>query len=53
MKKRCLALLLALSLVTAFCSVPVLALEDRASKTLSSYLAVMEPGNTSGKILFT
>ncbi len=53
MKKRCLAFLLALSLVTAFCSVPVLALEDRASKTLSSYLAVMEPGDKSGQLLFT
>lgn len=53
MKKRCLSFLLALTLVTAFCAVPVFALEDRASKTLSSYLVVMEPGSKAGKLLFT
>lgn len=50
MKKRCLAFLLALSLVTAFCAVPVFALEDRASKTLSSYLGVMKAGSKSGEL---
>lgn len=50
MKKRCLAFFLAVSLVTAFCAVPVFALEDRASKTLSSYLAVMNAGNKSGEL---
>ncbi len=50
MKKRCLAFLLALSLVTAFCAVPVFALEERASKTLTSYLGVMKAGNKSGEL---